>query len=126
LSPSSSHDMTGIELRARRKRLPGRRDSNESRSLPELAADLGYNKNTLAMLERGDTPIDRRARVLNLALRSLERDAGLVEWHLLPDGERNTLIRRARSDIKESAREFGDSPQTSKAKPARKKKGGRK
>lgn len=116
----SGSEMTGIELRARRRRLPGHRNADEPRSQPELAADIGYNQNTLAMLERGDSPLEKRGRVLHLALCTLEREAGLTEWHDLPVEERRALTSETKKELAASARIYGGGTQQQRKKAATK------
>jgi transcriptional regulator with XRE-family HTH domain len=119
----TGEEMTGLVLRARRRRLPGHRNAEEPRSQPEFADDLGYHRNTLAQLERGANALGKRGRVLHLALCTLEREAGLVEWQDLAQEQRAAFVRDAQRDLKDAAREHGSGAQRPASKKGAAKKG---
>lgn len=111
----TGEEMTGIVLRARRRRLPGHRNAEQPRSQPEFADDLGYHRNTLAQLERGANALGKRGRILHLALCTLEREAGLVEWQELTPEQRAEFVNQAKRDLREAAREHGTGAQRPRA-----------
>jgi len=107
--------MTGQILRARRLRLPSRRLAEASRSQSELAEDLGYNTNAIALFERGKHPLGKRGKTLHLALCTIERAAGLVEWQNLHQQERTRWLAQADADAENYTRRRAHSPATKKA-----------